>query len=84
MTRLRAALTCAKRSGVALEILKRIIECGIVMTVINIDALNADMISIFLRRGNLISFQRCNGAATREVSAMTSVISCESATELAI
>lgn len=65
-------LTCAKRSGVSLWILKRIIECGIVMTVIRIVALNADMMSIFLRRGNLRFLQRCKGAATRKVSAMTS------------
>lgn len=84
MIRLRAALTCAKIIGVVLGILKRTIECGIVMAVIRRDALNADRISIFLRRGNLMFFQRSNGIATREKSAMISVISCESTTELTI
>lgn len=47
MMRLTAALTCAKMSVVSFTGLKRIIEWGMVMTVIMIDAPNEDRINIF-------------------------------------
>jgi hypothetical protein len=52
--------------------LKRIIEWGMVIAVIRIDAPNEDSINIFLLRESPTFFQSCSGAATREKSAMTS------------
>lgn len=52
--------------------LNRIIECGIVITVIRNDELIADMTKIFLPRESPTFFQRCTGIATRETSAMIS------------
>jgi hypothetical protein len=53
-------------------VLKSIIECGIVITVIRIDELIVDIIKIFLPRESPTFFQRCSGTTTREVSATTS------------
>jgi hypothetical protein len=81
MIRLTAALTCAKMSVVSVKGLKRIIEWGMVMAVIIIDAPNEDRTNIFLLRESPTFFQRYTGAATREKSEITSVISCETATD---
>jgi len=65
-------LTCAKMSEEGVWILKRVIECGIVIAVSRSDELNADRTRIFLPRESPESFHRCTGKATRAISATTS------------
>lgn len=67
-------MTCAKMRVVSFMGLKRIIEWGMVMAVIIIDAPNEDMINIFWLRESPTFLQSCSGAATREKSAMTSAV----------
>ena len=65
-------MTCAKIRVLDGCALKRIMECGIVIAVIRSDEPNADRTNIFLLRESPTFFQRCNGTATREISAMRS------------
>jgi hypothetical protein len=65
-------LTCAKIILLRAPVLKRSIECGIVIAVIRSDELNAERTNIFLPRESLAFFQRYSGTATREISAITS------------
>lgn len=67
-------MTCAKMSVVSFMGLKRIIEWGMVMAVIMIDAPNEDRTIIFLLRESPTFLQSCSGAAMREKSAMTSAV----------
>jgi len=61
-------------SVVSVKGLKRIIEWGMVMAVIIIDAPNEDRTNIFLLRESPTFFQRYTGAATREKSEITSAV----------
>jgi len=65
-------LMCAKMILAGIWVLKMVMVCGIVTTVIKSDELNADRTKIFLPRDSLRFFQRCSGTITREVSETTS------------